>query len=243
MAVLEQSSISIACALAVAQQKYGRTLTLTGPDDFQRRAVAAAVEHNMSVKFANPQLEAMRVNMLEARRLSERDAHKKAQERVKAAEQAPQAEQSAPMPAVELTADTSPGVIARHPSEAKKLLPIEHLPQPVNPAPEAQEQAQRADADASELPTPVMPMPLLSCVNWIENQSTRRQREPTMNKATELFVVNQAADGVVLSYGREVAIHPLPPGVALRVGQQVSIDKNGVIVANEIEVGRGGVSR
>ena len=65
---------------------------------------------------------------------------------------------------------------------------------------------------------------------------------PVISKTDGLLVAHLAADGVVLSYGREVAIHQLPPGVALRVGQQVGIDKNGLIVGEiEIEVGRNGV--
>lgn len=74
IAVLNQSSQSIAAALAVAQTKYGQTLTLTGSADFQARAVRAAVEHGLTVKFKDPALEEMRLNLIESKRQAERQA-------------------------------------------------------------------------------------------------------------------------------------------------------------------------
>lgn len=65
LAVLDPKSDElIAIALAIAQQKFGRTLTLTGDDAFQRRVVAVAVAQKLPVKFADPQLEAMRLELV-----------------------------------------------------------------------------------------------------------------------------------------------------------------------------------
>lgn len=57
------SDETIVAGLLLAQQMYGHTLTLTGPAEFQARAVALAVEHGMPVRFADPQLEAMRLQL------------------------------------------------------------------------------------------------------------------------------------------------------------------------------------
>jgi len=81
LAVLDQSSNSLAATLAVAQQKFGNTLTLTGNDEFKRRAVAAAVENNMFVKFADPALESMRLKLSDQKRQTEREAQSRAVER------------------------------------------------------------------------------------------------------------------------------------------------------------------
>jgi hypothetical protein len=51
----------ILAGLLLAQDLYGSMLTLTGPEDFQRRVVALAVEHGLPVKFEDPALEALRV--------------------------------------------------------------------------------------------------------------------------------------------------------------------------------------
>ena len=61
LAVLDpHSDEAIAVALAVAQQKFGRTLTLTGDQAFQRRVVAVAVAQGMPIKFADPDLDRLR---------------------------------------------------------------------------------------------------------------------------------------------------------------------------------------
>lgn len=98
IAVLDQSSRSIAAALAVAQSKYGQTLTLTGSHDFQVRAVRTAVEHGLTVKFKDPVLEEMRLKLVEEKRQAER-AERDAQRQARAEEQAsPFPERAAPAP-------------------------------------------------------------------------------------------------------------------------------------------------
>lgn len=84
IAVLDQSSQSIAAALAVAQSKYGQTLTLTGSHDFQVRAVRAGVEHGLTVKYKDSALEEMRLNLIEAKRQAERQAQAERAERAAA---------------------------------------------------------------------------------------------------------------------------------------------------------------
>lgn len=55
-----KSNQGIAAALVTAQQKFGNVLTLTGSPEFQRNAVAVAVAHGLSCKFADPALDKLR---------------------------------------------------------------------------------------------------------------------------------------------------------------------------------------
>ena len=74
----EHSEIAIAAALAVAKQKFGYTLTLTGPAEFQRRTVEVAVKNNLGIKFADPGLENYRQSLMEKQNaLSNRNQHAK----------------------------------------------------------------------------------------------------------------------------------------------------------------------
>lgn len=97
LAVLDQSEQSIAMALAVAQTKFGSTLTLTGPAEFQRKCVAVAVSNNLSIKFADPQLEAYRQQLVQEKRQASsparRDLQSKPEQQVQRAA-APAAEVS-----------------------------------------------------------------------------------------------------------------------------------------------------
>jgi hypothetical protein len=61
-------------------------LTVTGPDAFKQRAVAAAVEFELNVKFSDPAMETQRLQMTEARRQAEREAQRLAQEAAKEAQ-------------------------------------------------------------------------------------------------------------------------------------------------------------
>lgn len=63
--VNENSETAIAAALAVAKQKFGTTLTLTGSSEFQRHAVEVAVKNNLGIKFADPSLETYRQSLME----------------------------------------------------------------------------------------------------------------------------------------------------------------------------------
>lgn len=66
LAVLDPNSDEvIEAALLLAYEKFGTNLTLTGPPEFQRRAVAVAVDRGIPVKFIDPQLEAIRLQLTE----------------------------------------------------------------------------------------------------------------------------------------------------------------------------------
>ena len=81
----QQTLTQIAAALSVAQQKYGVLLTVTGPDEFKRRAVQAAVKNNLIVKFADPAMENLRLALIEANRQAAQEVIKAAQDAAKAA--------------------------------------------------------------------------------------------------------------------------------------------------------------
>lgn len=63
----KQSTRQIAAALAVAQHKFGTVIEVTGPDEFKQRAIEAAVEHEINLRFADPAMEAQRVQMAQAK--------------------------------------------------------------------------------------------------------------------------------------------------------------------------------
>lgn len=74
LAVLdEQSEEVIAAGLLLASEKFGPDLGLTGSPEFQRRVVAVAVAQGIAVKFVDPQLEAMRVQLTDEKRQAVRD--------------------------------------------------------------------------------------------------------------------------------------------------------------------------
>ena len=61
-------SEAITAGLLIAREKFGTNLTLTGPADFQRRAVAVAVAQGIAIRFVDPQLEALRLQLTEEKR-------------------------------------------------------------------------------------------------------------------------------------------------------------------------------
>lgn len=64
LAVLDPNSDeAIEAALLLGYEKFGTHLSLTGPPEFQRRAVAVAVNRGLPVKFIDPQLEATRLQL------------------------------------------------------------------------------------------------------------------------------------------------------------------------------------
>lgn len=71
LAVLEpDSDEAILAGLLLAREKFGTGLTLTGSAEFQHRAVAVAAAHGISIKFVDPNLEAMRLQLLEENRIA-----------------------------------------------------------------------------------------------------------------------------------------------------------------------------
>jgi len=66
LAVLDQNSEeAIAGALLLAREKFGPNLTLTGSPEFQRRVAAVAVAQGIAVKFVDPQIEAIRLQLVD----------------------------------------------------------------------------------------------------------------------------------------------------------------------------------
>lgn len=66
LAVLDPNSDEvIEAALLLGYEKFGTNLSLTGPPEFQRRAVAVAVNRGIPIKFIDPQLEAIRLQLTE----------------------------------------------------------------------------------------------------------------------------------------------------------------------------------
>ncbi len=55
ISVLDQSDASVLAALQLTQQKYGKDLILTGPEEFQEKVILLAVRHNIAI--ANPELQ------------------------------------------------------------------------------------------------------------------------------------------------------------------------------------------
>lgn len=69
LAVLdEHNHEAIGAALLIAREKFGSQLTLTGSAEFQQRTVAVAVAQGIAVKFVDPQLEALRLRLVEEKR-------------------------------------------------------------------------------------------------------------------------------------------------------------------------------
>ena len=79
ISVLDQSDASVLAALQLARQKYGKDLVLTGPEEFQTKALRLAVRNNIAL--ANPELQER------IREEKERVAEERAQQRKK--DQAP----------------------------------------------------------------------------------------------------------------------------------------------------------
>ena len=67
--VLDQNDEDvIAAALLIAREKFSQDLTLTGPPEFQQRVIAVAVARGIPVKFVDPALEALRLQLLDDKR-------------------------------------------------------------------------------------------------------------------------------------------------------------------------------
>lgn len=112
IAILDlNSDRGIAAALATAQQKFGPTLELTGSDAFKHKAVAVAVENNLTCKFKDPQLEQLREQLQQEKYQAARGAARAERDRAVAAKQ--QMEQSESPTPVRVPAVPSPLVADR----------------------------------------------------------------------------------------------------------------------------------
>jgi hypothetical protein len=70
---------AIEAALLLGLEKFGATLTLTGPPEFQQRVVAIAVAKRIPIKFVDPQLEALRLRFVDEKRQARVIEHPPAQ--------------------------------------------------------------------------------------------------------------------------------------------------------------------
>lgn len=69
LAVLDENSEeAIVAGLLLAREKFGSNLTLTGSPAFQQRVIEVAVAQGIAIKFVDPQLEAMRVQLTNEKR-------------------------------------------------------------------------------------------------------------------------------------------------------------------------------
>ena len=68
-----KSDAGIAAALAVAQQKFGNVLELTGSDEFKKNAVAVAVANGLTCRFSAPELDKLREQLTQQKYQAERD--------------------------------------------------------------------------------------------------------------------------------------------------------------------------
>ena len=66
---------AIATALAFATTKFGNTLTLSGPPEFQRLAVETAVLKHPGIRFADPSLDAYRAQVAATQQATRRPKH------------------------------------------------------------------------------------------------------------------------------------------------------------------------
>jgi hypothetical protein len=149
IAILDlKSDKGIAAALATAQQKFGQTLELTGSDAFKRKAVAVAVENNLTCKFTDPALDKLREQLQQEKYRAERErmerdraaAEKHLKDsKEKEAEKAKEAEKKTPAP--------QPIQPIQQPREAVPLAPGHQTPEP---APEAQQPVEELDMEGLE---------------------------------------------------------------------------------------------
>jgi len=208
IAVLDQSSQSIAAALAVAQSRYGQTLTLTGDDAFKRRAVAAAVEFGLTIKFKDPALESLKERLQAEKYQAERQAAREAQTVKEAAatkEKEAQAERTA---------------AAERESERAQ-------PSTIQPAAQ-QRSEQEANASKAEVQDSLEPLQsVLSGAEFIAQQDLPRGQPYKTGSGKAEFIVLHVADTVVVKQGKEVAEYPIQEGSVFEANQRVVINKDG----------------
>lgn len=193
IAVLDvNSDEAIAAGLLLGREKFG-VLTLTGSDAFQRKAVAVAVSQGIMVKFSNPQLEALRLQLIAERR---------------EVRQAPQ--QPAPS---------------------------------IQSAPQAREQAQRADAipptpASADIPAPAEPALAIDEVEEIEEEELRRAIAEFCagGKHKDKPVVDcetKQVSGVVVARTASLFAVAGPKEITVHIHADAAIQTNGSAPASE----------
>lgn len=215
LAVLDPNSEeAIAAALLLGREKFGTDLTLTGPPEFQRRVVEVAVAQGIQIKFVDPQLEAMRLQLTKEKRQA---AQLLRQEKV---DQAPTATSQA-VAQVKHQAEPSHSAEAMPPTQsnksAKQVIKMPAL------VPEV-------ITHAAELPPQLVPEVVPTAAQWMAMQHSLVDKPYSKNVGdTEYNVLYVAVDGVVVSHGRSIATYSIPTDIALQVGSRVVIDSNGAL--------------
>ncbi len=203
VAVLDQNSEeAIAAGLLLAREKFGSKLTLTGSQEFQRRVVEVAVAQGIQVKFVDPQLETLRVQLTESKR----------QPMQQKATQSPPSEAVAPaLPPSNKTAQRMERAMA-----ARALV---------------MEAKQKAIDDQVQLPeTPPVIATQMTAAAWIATQPKPiMEAYSTGDSSIKYVVAYVAPDGVVIDQGRSVATYQTPAGIDLQAGDRVIINHNGML--------------
>lgn len=213
IAVLDQNSDeAIAAALLLGHEKFGPNLTLTGSPEFQRHVVAVAVAQGIPIKFVDPQLEAIRLQLTDEKRQAARSPTR---EKVTHAPVHAEAKPSHPVEAVAPTPSNRP---AKRGTKA--------------PAPEI--------LAPSELHQ-VVPEAVQTAAQWSAGQSRPVVPPHVDGDASVAYVVlHVAPDGIVVDHGRALATYPVPPtGLVLQAGDRVVIGRNGELcLPHEPEPGK-----
>ena len=217
IAVLDQNSDeAITAALLLAREKFGTDLTLTGSPEFQRRVVAVAIAQGIPIKFFDPQLEAIRLQLAGEKRQA---ASPPTQEK---AAPAPVHVEAKPNHPVEAVAPTPPNKPAKRGTKAP--VPVPEILDPAELHQVVPEAAQTAAQWAAGQPKPVVP----------PYQSG--------NASVAYVVLHAAQDGIVVAHGQAVATYPVPTGLVLQAGDRIAIGRNGELRlphAPEKESGKG----
>lgn len=169
IAVLDlKSDAGIAAALAVAQQKFGQTLELTGADEFKKNAVAVAVDNGLTCRFLDPELDKLREQLTQQKYQAERDTARAERESL-AAEHLDKSKAPPVHPIIQQTRATVPFApalttadraelaraekqaarVAQREAEAKAVVApdADHQPLDTDPAPEAQQPDKTLDVE------------------------------------------------------------------------------------------------
>ena len=136
-----RSAAGIAAALATAQQKFGNVLTLTGPEEFKKNAVAVAVASGLTCRFSDPSLDKFRQILQQQKYQAQQDARQAERDRV-AAEQLEKSK----------VLEKQPPVPLHSPSNNRgEAVSLDSEPQTLTPEQAAANAAQAAQAEAHRL--------------------------------------------------------------------------------------------
>jgi hypothetical protein len=216
LAVLDPNSEqAIAAALLLAREKFGTNLTLTGSAEFQRRVVAVAVAQGIPVRFIDPQLDAMRQQLVDDKyRTTRKPAPPKTQTKPLV-----DPHQVAPTPAKAVDIDSAPSK-----KSAKRAVAVE-----------VQREAEPVEAVAVPEPQSV------SAHDWLEKWAADEHKSivtatPESGDATHT-VAHVAKDGIVVNKGRTGAVYPVPTGIIMKVGDKVTVNNKGELLPRTPEQG------